>query len=286
MSETLPLSITRLADAVGLLNPRESGRVRQIERVTLDFFGCTVADLADVISSPYAQEEVQAKCHHCENVVTTTRIVAPFVACAACIAAHRKADRWEQAKRYWKALCPERFQETDVDHADFPKVAKVIWGQLEKAETAGQSYFLIGPSRTGKTRVAMLLLRAALIRGQFVGVLWPERIPSLRSNFDTVPFDKYAAYDVLLFDDALLTACREPKLLETVKQLLDVRMRHNRASIFTSQIGEAGVISGKEFGDVKEADLARVDALIKRLREDCKVISFAEATPALGETPF
>lgn len=283
MSETLPQSITRLADVVGLLNPRGSQRAREVATVPMDFFGCSMADLAAIIASPHSQEEVEAKCRHCDTVLTVKRIVAPFLACDDCLRQHDHDEKLKRNREYWKIICPERFRDTDVDHADFPKA---IWDAVKRDDAGGQSYFLIGPSRKGKTRVAFLLLMRAMMRDQFVGVLWPEKIQSLKSNFDSVNFDRAAAYDVLLFDDALLTACREPKLLESVKQLLDVRMRHNRASIFTSQIGEAGVRSGKEFGDVKEADLARIDALVKRLREDCKVVSFAEATTASGESAF
>lgn len=283
MSETLPQSITRLADVVGLLNPRGSQRAREVATVPMDFFGTSMEHLAAIIASPHAQEEVEAKCHHCDAMLTTKRIIAPFVACPDCIARHEQEERLKRNRSYWKTICPERFRDTDTAHADFPKA---IWDAVKRDDAGGQSYFLIGPSRKGKTRVAFLLLMRAMMRDQFVGVLWPERIQSLKSNFDTVIFDRMAAYDVLLFDDALLTACRDPKQLETIKQLLDVRMRHNRPSIFTSQIGEAGVRSGKEFGDLKEADLARIDALIKRLREDCKIISFAEATPEPGEAAF
>lgn len=283
MSEPLEQSITRLADAVGLLNPRQSGRVRTVDRVTLDFFGCSMADLAAIIASPHAQELVEAKCHHCEAMIPTARIVAPFVACQDCINRLGNESKLKRYKAYWETICPERFRHTEVTHADFPRT---IWEGIKRDDVGGQSYFLIGPSRTGKTRIAFLLLKLALLRDQYVGVLWPEKIQSLKSNFDTVTFDKFAAYDVLLFDDALLTACREAKLLESVKQLLDVRMRHNRASIFTSQIAEAGVKSGKEFGDLKEADLQRIDALILRLREDCKVVSFATAVPGQDEAPF
>lgn len=285
MTETLPQSITRFADAVATLNPRISGRIRLLSHVTLDFFDCMVQDLGVAVESAYANELVEQKCHHCEAVLTCRRIVAPFVACDECISKHRQAERLEHHRRYWEHVCPERYRDTDTKHADFPRA---IYAELVRDEAdAGKSFFLIGPTGRGKTRVAMLLLKRALVRRDaHVGVLWPEKISTLRSNFDTVAFDNYAGFDVLLCDDALLAAVREPRLLEMIKQLVDVRMRHKRPTIFTSQIGEAGLKSGKEFGELKQSELDRIDALIRRLREVCQVVSFGEAKPAEGEAPF
>jgi len=257
----------------------------QVAQCTLDFFGCDMATLARVIASPEAQALVTVKCHHCERMLETTKINSAFVACDECIERHTYKEKMKRYRAFWEATVPERYRETDLNHADFPKA---IWEELKATDTAnpGGSYFLFGPTGTGKSRLAVLLLKQALLRDQHIGILWPEKLSTLKSSWETTTFDKYAAYDVLLFDDTLLAACREAKLVEVLKQLVDVRMRHNRPIIVTSQIGEAGVVSGKEYGDAKEADIERIGALIRRLREYCKVIPMAKVIPAEGQEIF
>ena len=139
----------------------------------------------------------------------------------------------------------------------------------------------------GKTRLALLMIRRAMMKNKWVGVLWPEKLRSLTQGFDNTTFDHYAAYDVLLMDDPLLTACRESKLVDAVKMLVDVRMREKRPTIFTSQIGtEEELSDGKEFKEAKAADMERIKATLRRIKDSCKVITFAKAVPADGEAAF
>jgi DNA replication protein DnaC len=212
----------------------------------------------------------------CETVVECTRIVAPFVACDACRSRIAKEDLAAIYQKTWERICPERFRKTDTTHADFPRA---IYADLKKGDPK-QSLFLFGPTGSSKTRVGMLMLKRALLRGRRVGVLWPEQIHLLTKGYDNAMFDRYADYDDLLLDDSFLTACRESKLLDTVKLLLDVRMRHERVTIFTSQIGtEEEIASAKEYGEAKTADLERIKAIIRRLRESCVIVSFAQVDP-------
>lgn len=256
--------------------------IRELGRIELDLFGCSMGNLVDVIKSDYANEIVDQQCHHCTTVVQCTRFIAAFVACEVCIKKNQLEELKAKHLKRWEAICPERFRTTDLLHKDFPRA---IYSKA-KAEDPTKSLFLYGPSGACKTRVAFLLLKQAILRDQFVGVLWPERLSTLKTNFETATFDRFAEYELLLLDDVLLTACREPRLLDTVKQLIDVRMRHNRPSIITSQIGEEGIKSGKEFGELKTADIERIDALVRRMRQDCTVISFAKAEPVPGESVF
>ena len=260
--------------------------IRSLEHKEMDFFGCSISNLAAVLADPYSQEVIEAKCHHCDTMLQCRRIVSPFVACDPCIEKHVHDEKMKRYQKYWEHVCPERFRETDLNHVEFPKA---IYAELKQLMTANpsQSFFLYGPTGSCKTRLGMLLLKRALLNDRHVGVLWPEKLATLKESFgETKTFDRYAEYETLLLDDTLLTACREPKLTETLKQLVDVRMRHNRPFIITSQIGEEGFKSGKEFGELKEADIERISALVRRLREECKVVSFAKAAPKKGESAF
>ncbi len=275
--EPLDRSIARLADAFGLLHPDRRHRVETIDGVRFCIPGWPEMNchtLSEFTRLPQANELITAKCNHCETRVQTRRMVAPFVACEECIERITSADKRDSNSGIWKKICPERFRQTDLTHVDFPKA---IYADLKKNAGSKQSLFLYGPTRTGKTRVGMLMLERAMLRDQRVGVLWPEKLHLLTKGYDNALFDKYAEYDALLMDDTLLTACRESKLLDAVKLLLDVRMREERVTIFTSQIGtEDEIAGGKEFGEAKPADLERIKAIIGRLRESCVVVNFAQ----------
>ena len=188
-----------------------------------------------------------------------------------------------RAKKHWEKVCPKGFRDTDKAHAGFPKLQLA---QL-KDWIGEESLFLYGPTGMGKTRLALLMIRRAMMKNKWVGVLWPEKLRSLTQGFDNTTFDHYAAYDVLLMDDPLLTACRESKLVDAVKMLVDVRMREKRPTIFTSQIGtEEELSDGKEFKEAKAADMERIKATLRRIKDSCKVITFAKAVPADGEAAF
>lgn len=288
--ETADQFVAWFADVVGHLNPKRWGRHNEIDRVGFELPRMpkmNLHTLTALLALPEANEMIRAKCNHCETTFECRRIVAPFVACDACIEKHQTDAAMERHRKWWEHVCPERFRKTDVAMSSFPKA---IWQEAKAAYDANpkQSFFLYGPTGTCKTRVGMLLLKRALVRHDSkVGVLWPEKLSTLKSTFETTVFDRYAEYDYLLLDDTLLTACREPKLVETVKQLIDVRMRHERPFIVTSQIGqEEELKEGKEFGEAKAADIERIKALMRRLREECKVIGFAEAKPKEGESAF
>lgn len=279
--EPLELSIVRLADAIGLLHPDRRHRVEEIGGVKMQIPGWPLPMnfhvLSEFVKLPAANELIQAKCNHCEAIVETRRMIAPFVACEPCIERIVTGEKMEANRSVWEKICPATFRATDEKHPDFPVA---IYQDLKKKAGSKQSLFLFGPTGSSKTRVGMLMLKRALLRDQRVGVLWPEKLHLLTKGYDNALFDKYAEYDALLMDDTLLTACRESKLLDTVKLLLDVRMRNERVTIFTSQIGtEDEIAGGKEFGEAKPADIERIKAIIRRLRESCVIVSFAQVDP-------
>jgi DNA replication protein DnaC len=208
------------------------------------------------------------------------KLFAGATCCDECRAKWEAAEFKEKMGKKWDLICPKRFRDTDKNHPGF---ARQQYAALTSpVRWSGQSsLFLYGPTGQCKTRVAMMMLKRALIAGYSVGVLWPEKMRGLISGYTSEVFDSYANVGVLVMDDLLLTACRESRLIEALKQLVDVRMREERATIFTSQIGaEKEITEAKEFGDAKEADVARIQALLRRLREAYKIVAFDPAPVA------
>lgn len=271
----LAADINRLAAVIGTMAPRRNANYDTVAGVRMEFLDCNIYEFTNAFNSPEGQALVTVKCRHCDEMIECRKIVSPFVACDPCIARVTREHKVKMYREYWEQVCPENYRDTKIDHPNFPLA---IWKDVKAQDkaTSSQSWFCFGPSGEGKTRVAFLLLKAALFRGQRVGVLWPEKLSTLKSRFDTKTIDRYAEYDVLLCDDTLLTACLDSALVGAVKELCDMRMRHKRPTIWTSQIGEAEVAAGKQYGDAKPADIERIAALMRRLRESCTVVSFAK----------
>jgi hypothetical protein len=291
--ESLETSIVRLTDAIGTLSPRRWGKHAEIDRVSfelpsLPWMNCHT--LAELVQLPEANEVITTKCNQCGEVLTCRRIVAPFVACDSCIKNAKDAAALERHRKHWERVCPDLYRKTDTKHADFPAS---VWAGIKASYDADsrQSFFFYGPSGSAKTRTAMLLLKRALLRQDcHVEVIWPEKLNRLTERaFDggETYFDRMAKVGLLLLDDALLTACREPKLMDALKLLIDARMRSELPTVVTSQIGsEDDLKDGKEYGEAKAADLERIKALLRRLREKFRVVSFAKAEPKEGESVF
>lgn len=285
----LEQSITRLADAVGMLRPsaahRRDGHISTI-RCSEDLAEMSIGELAYLHNHPEhpMREKVDATCSlGCGAAFQCERWVSQVTACDECVTKSKDADALARVKKHWEKICPKGFRDTDKQHAGFPRA------QLAELKDwdCTKSLLMYGPTGQGKTRLALLMLKRAMMRNHWVDVLWPEKLRSLVQGYDSTVFDRYAGYDVLMMDDPLITACRESKLVDALKNLVDVRMREKKVTIFTSQIGDEEELAGaKEFGEAKTADLERIKALMRRLREDCQVVSFAQAVAAGGERGF
>lgn len=222
------------------------------------------------------REVIETECSQgCGARFEAMRYFAPITACDACRDKAIRADRLDKAKAYWEAVCPPAFRDTDRTHAMFPKA------QYEELRpwVGDESLLLFGDSRTGKTRLAMLLLKRCLVRkGLHVGVLWPEQLKAMKKSFQPLEdIAKWGRYDVLLMDDSLLTAASDSRLTEVFKDLLDYRMRFKRVQIITSQIGSDDYKeqSGK-FSEATGADKKLIEALCERVREICRVVPFVK----------
>ena len=205
-------------------------------------------------------------------------------ACDDCRNAYVAGIQLEANRNYWVEVCPEDIRDTDPKHPDFPRA---IYGTL-KDWLGGESLFLYGPSGAGKTRVAGLLLKRALLRGLRIGFLFPEELKDAAKGFDRLKrIQSFGRHDVLLLDDALLTGAQDEKIADFLKDLLDYMMRHKRRFIVTSQIGGDDYLEqANKFGNLTKTDKERIEALLRRLREKCRVVPFVAPTPATGEQAF
>ena len=209
-------------------------------------------------------------------------LFAETTACDHCRNAAIHEDNIDKAKTYWESICPQSYRDTDKAHPGFPVA---IYKTLSDYK-GNESLFLYGPSRSGKSRSAVLLLKRCLLANKHVGCLWPEELKHAAHSYnDRLKYlREYARYDLLLLDDALLTGAQDEKIASFLKDLIDLLMRNKNHFIITSQIGGTDYKEQANKSDkTTKVDHDRIDALLGRIREVCRVVPFTQAattTPA------
>lgn len=216
---------------------------------------------------------------------------ADFTACDNCRNAAIAHENGEKAKTYWESICPDAYLDTTEDFAGdkthSPPIAPFpsgLFGSL--ADYRGQeSLFIYAPSGSAKTRCAMLLMKRCLHNNLHVGCLWPEELKHAAHSYNDrlTLLKKYARFDLLLLDDALLTGAQDEKMASFLQDLVDMLMRSKHHFIITSQIGGDDYKEQANKSDkTTKVDHDRIDALLRRIREVCRVVPFITATPAAG----
>jgi DNA replication protein DnaC len=257
----------------------------QIGQVELpqEFGGVTLATLGWLKHHPEhpAMQTVPATCSKCGKPIEATAIFRNVTACDECRAAYLKADREATVIEYWRKICPPAFEETNVNHANFPGAQY----DLLKDYNGTENLIFHGDTGTGKTRLAMMTLRRLLFgRKCYVGILWPEKLKSVKWAHDRFEMvEDWGRFELLLLDDSLLTGAQDERIADFLKDLIDYRDRYKRRFILTTQVGGEDVAEQlKKYGDdVTAADRKRIEALNRRIREGARVIPFPrKAVPA------
>jgi DNA replication protein DnaC len=250
--------------------------------------GVTLGELARAARNPEHEfrEMIETECSQgCGARFKVMRYFAPITACDDCRAKAIERHRIEDARAYWEEICPINYRKTDIKHPDFPKAQH----EATQGFCGNESLLFFGPSRSGKTRLAIVLAKRCLIHfNKRVGILWEEDIEHAKVSYDRRELvKKWGRYDLLVMDDALLASAKDDRTTSFLKNLIDYRMRYERHSIITSQIGsEDYEESGEKKDGIKKQDQERIKALLARIKESFRVISFAPVTPKQGEEAF
>jgi len=252
--------------------------------------GITLAGLAALFPQPGIEPHpATARCSFrcsqgCGTWIEGTYFFSHITACDQCREKADKEEKIERARTYWEAICPQAYRETDKAHPGFPKVQYAATREWNGAD----SLFFLGPSGKGKSRLAVTLLKRCLVRfNAHVGILWSYDLKAVKTERDTKEWVKrWGRYDLLLIDDPLQGAA-DSRVMDALKDLIGYRMDWKRPNIFTSQIGgEDYAEQAAKFGKETKADKEVIAALLRRLRETCRVVRFDEAKQQQGEEQF
>jgi superfamily II DNA or RNA helicase len=237
-----------------------------------------------------AWEPTLSACTQCGCELTVPKLSAGSCACDTCREKWEDDQKEQFYEKKWLALCPRGsiFRQTDPKHPSFPKV------QFEETRTwLGTEHLLFyGETGTGKTRLAMHLMKRCLFRsGKSVGILWAYELKNYARSYEKAKaLEDLAGPDVLLMDDALLTGAHEEKIADFLKDVLDARANRGGINLVTTQVGgddykDALAAYAKRRGsEVSNAERDRIDAILRRLRENSRTISFGTSVKPTAET--
>lgn len=247
----------------------------------------------------FAQQEVVTHCLGCRCEIRTTVLrsrrqaeaPAPKLWCDTCFAAQVKrgqdeaqAARTHQRTQAYELLCPPVYRDTNVDRLPCARAsveAVALWAKLcptlgprNAPSDVRAALLLHGPTRTGKTRLALLALKHLVAaRGCGARLYLPgdfarEIADAYRHGEERGLWHTLTTVEVLMLDDL-----GKEKLTDRVEaflfELLENRFSWRRCTILTTN--HTGDDLASRFFEPE-----RGAALVARLREFCQAVQVME----------
>lgn len=205
-------------------------------------------------------------------------------ACLECIDEYNEQKETNEKRNAWRALCPPEYQTTDVKHEAFNRTA-----YLEaRKHPMSASLFFYGRSGSCKTRSMLQRAKIALRDGLSVNILFPEDIKEYaRHRERKYSLELLTRFDYLGLDDLFAAGTGTDAVADWIKDLIDRRIRYQRATVITSQLTEEDYSrETRKWRNFTEAETKRLDAIFRRLKEKYIPILFDNENTDTGELPF
>jgi len=168
-----------------------------------------------------------------------------------------------------ESVIPAIYQETDPDHPGLDYRAKsdiLSWN-----ERLGKGLWVVGDTRTGKTRSVCLLLKELINQGKdvrvfFHGLFGDELLEVIKSEKSFRAWKSKIMRTQILFIDDLFASKMTERTEATLFDILDARITYKRPTIITTQL------TAKEARSFFHSE-QRLQAFFARVGEFFRVVS-------------
>ena len=186
------------------------------------------------------------------------------------------SEKWEQQqildrfKSAWNEVCPPSsiFNKTDPEHKDFPREHFRSMLTAYKANDK-QSFYIYGGNC--KTRLMMYFMKWLIGQYKSAMALMAEDLQDMAySRNKRSMIRDLCQTHYLGIDDALKTALRDKKSMETLHMILDARKRQNLPIVFSGDLIHETYVKGEgEYGDMAQWQVDQAKSIHYKLDRYC-----------------
>jgi len=227
-------------------------------------------------------DDTTAPCSRCGKVIAFNSVTLAFVGlhgvnCDECVEDYvrragippetLKATKVQTVREAVEALIPPLYRETDPERLHYRQRQEVMaW----EPKSGGKGIWLLGKTRTGKTRTICLLLERLIgeghrIRAFFHGSFGDDLMEVIRSDRSFRAWKRSVVNAPVLFIDDLFANKLTERVETATFEIIDERIAYLRPTIVTTQLTRKEAVG--RFHSSK-----RCDALFGRVREFFHVI--------------
>ena len=216
--------------------------------------------------------DVEWTCPECgkremENEVLVA--VSPHAICDECLVKLKRAEEGQSAEvvalqdKIDNAI-PPIYQTTDPERLPWKQRDQVLAWKVPEDKTKAKGLWIVGDTRTGKTRTLCLLLKRLIREGQqvrtfFHGAFPDQLLEVIRSERSFRAWKReIARADILVIDDLFSFKMTE-RVESSIFEILDERIAYYRPTLVTTQL--TGKDARERFQSLKrcEAFFARIE---------------------------
>lgn len=236
-------------------------------------------------------EDVAWSCPECGNpgepVNPAFLASFPNLICDDCYSSTKtakvEARKIEEAEERGQVI-PEIYQETDPNHPglNYRARSEIMSWNLHK----GKGLWVVGDTRTGKTRCVCLLVQELIKKGHkvrafFHGSFGDELLEVIKSDKSFRVWKSKIMQAPVLFIDDLFASKMTDRTEATLFDILDARITYRKPTLVTTQL------TGKEARSFFHSE-QRLRAFFARVQEFFQVVTIEKETqtiiPSLGAT--
>ena len=199
--------------------------------------------------------------------------IMPNQLCESCIAVEKRKEIVpdEEANKMKEEVIPPLYRSTDISRLPFSEYRKVIdW----KPTKSGKGLWIVGNTRTGKTRSLCLLIEQLIDRGSsvksfFHGNFNDELIEVIRSEKSFRAWKRIITSAPILAIDDLFASKLTERVESSLFDILDERISWNRPTIVTTQVTKSE--ANNRFHSPQ-----RHQAFFARIKEFFEIVPFVD----------